>query len=222
MNRIVAVMSAALIVLVTGFVHGTWTQRWQQSAELDAAVARLDNVPMHISGWLAGNALTIEPEELKAAGAEGCWVRDFTSTDTGHKVHVIILCGPAGRMCVHRPENCYPGQGFDLVAAPVQHTVHFVDGSPEAEFWTARFAKPDVTTGGAQLRIFWAWDAADWWQAPEYPRWTFAAKPYLYKLYVIRPMPLGYERPGEEPAMDFLRHFLPELTRALAPASNSH
>jgi hypothetical protein len=217
MTRIAAVLGATAVVLVTGFVHGTWTQRWHESAEVDAAVARLDAVPTHVGSWTAGDAETIEPDVLKAAGAQGCWMRSFTSAATGQRVHVVILCGHTGKMCVHRPENCYPGQGYDLVAAPVHQGIKLADGAPDAEFWTARFAKPEVTTGGSQLRIFWAWNAAGQWKAPEYPRWTFAPQPYLYKLYVIRELPTHNERLADEPAAEFLRQFLPELTRALAP-----
>ena len=60
----------------------------------------------------------------------------------------------------HRPENCYPGQGFDLLGKPLRRQLKTGEGSPEAELWTARFAKPEVTTGGDQLHIFWAWNAA--------------------------------------------------------------
>ncbi len=218
MIRTTAIVSAAaVIVLVTGFVHGTWTQRWSQSADVEAATARLDNIPMKVGGWTAGDVEPIEPDALRAAGAEGCWMHSFTSTETGQKVLVVVLCGRTGQMCVHRPENCYPGQGFDLAGAPVNRVFKMSNSSPDAEFWTARFTRPEVTTGEVQLRIFWAWNAAGQWKAPEYPRWTFASQPYLYKLYVIRQQPLGGERPGDDPAAEFLRQFLPELTKALAP-----
>ena len=134
-------------MLLTGFVHGTWTQRWHPSAEVDAAVGRLDAIPTQVGDWTAGDAETIEPEVLKAAGAQGCWMRSFTSAATGQKVLVVVLCGHTGKMCVHRPENCYPGQGYDLAAAPLHQAIKMANGSPDAEFWTARFAKPEVTTG---------------------------------------------------------------------------
>jgi hypothetical protein len=216
MTRTVVVLSAALIVLAAGLVHGTWTQRWQDDAALEAAAARLAAVPTKAGSWTAGEVESISPDELRSAGARGYWKRSFTSADTGQTVLVILLSGPTGRMCAHRPENCYPGQGYDLVANPLQHSVKVPD-LPDAEFRTARFAKPEVASGGAQLRIFWAWNAAGRWRAPENPRWTFAPQTYLYKLYVIRVLPMRPERTEEDPAADFLRQFLPELTRVLAP-----
>jgi hypothetical protein len=231
MTRTVLVLSAALIVLAAGLVHGTWTHRWQDDPALDDAAARLARVPTKAGGWTAGEAELIPPDELRSAGARACWKRSFTSADTGQKVLVILLCGPTGKMCAHRPESCYPGQGYDLTANPLRYPVQLPDLPPQpsepaaqaaagswAEFRTARFARPEVATGGSQLRIFWAWNAAGRWQAPENPRWTFAPQTYLYKLYVIRALPPRPERAEEDPAADFLRHFLPELTRALAPA----
>jgi Protein of unknown function (DUF3485) len=218
MTRIVAVISAAAIVLLTGFVHGTWMQRWSPSADVDAAVARLDAIPTQLDGWKAGDAEPIAPDELRAAGVQGYWSRTFTSKTTGERVVVVVLCGSTGQMCLHRPENCYPAQGYDLAAAPLRYVVKTPDGGRNGEFWTARFAKPEVPFGGSPLRILWAWDAAGQWQAPDYPRWTFASLPYLYKLYVIRALPLHAERLDDDPATEFLRRFLPELTKALAPA----
>jgi len=217
MTRTVVVLSAALIVLAAGLVHGTWTHRWQDDPALDDAAARLARVPTKAGAWTAGEAELIPPDELRSAGVRACWKRTFTSADTGQKVLVLLLCGPTGKMCAHRPENCYPSQGYDLTANPLLYPVKLPD-QPDAEFRTARFARPEVATGGSQLRIFWAWNAAGRWQAPENPRWTFAPQTFLYKLYVIRVLPPRPERTEEDPAADFLRHFLPELTRALAPA----
>src|SRR5262249_26783060 len=161
--------------------------RWQDDAALDAAAARLTHVPTKAGAWTAGEAEEISPDELRSAGARGYWKRSFTSADTSQKVLVLLLCGPTGRMCAHRPDECYPGPGYDLVANPVHQSIKVPDAP--AEFRTARFAQPEVTSGGAQVRIFWAWNAAGRWQAPESPRWTFAPHTYLYKLYVIRTLP---------------------------------
>src|SRR6266567_3229759 len=110
MNRtIVILLSAAGVVLLSGVVHGLWTQRWYHSGEVAAAAARLDDIPERVGPWTAVAGDPIPERELKAAGAEGCWQRTFTSGVTGHKVTVVLLVGRTGKMSVHRPENCYPG-----------------------------------------------------------------------------------------------------------------
>ena len=55
-SAIAVVASAAAIVLLAGFVHGTWTQRWYSSAELDAAVERLGSIPTKVEGWTGTEA----------------------------------------------------------------------------------------------------------------------------------------------------------------------
>ena len=218
MNRIAIVLSAAAVVLVTGVVHGLWTQRWYPAAAVEAAARRLDDAPTSVGVWTSTEVEPITPSELRAAGAAGCWQRRFTSTQTGQKLLVVILVGRTGQMCVHRPENCYPGQGYNLASgAPIRQRVKLPDGAGDADCYTARFAKPDLTTGGSQIRIFWTWHADGHWQAPDSPRWTFASQPYLYKMYVIRELPQRSERTDEDPIPEFLRQFLPELTQALAP-----
>jgi hypothetical protein len=213
MKRTIALLSGLSIVLGAGIVHGIWTQRWARSADLAAAVARLAELPETIDGWEAAPDEE-DHESLVAAGAEGWWLRRFTHRRTGAVVHVLILCGPSGRMCVHRPENCYLGAGYELSIPPEQFRV--LDGSrPEAAFWTARFRKPEV--GGAiNLRIFWSWFGADAWQAPDNPRWALAAQSYLYKLYVIREVPEQLGRMEDDPAAAFLRCAIPTLSQALA------
>jgi hypothetical protein len=220
MKRTVVIMlSAAGVVLLSGGVHGYLTERWYRSTEVEEAAARLADIPEHFGPWTAAAEEPIPANELQAAGAEGCWQRSFTSATTGHKVHVVLMVGRTGQMSVHRPENCYPGQGYNLASgAPLRRTIK-TTGGPDAEFFTARFVKPEVTTGTSELRIYWTWNASGRWQAPEYPRATFAREPYLFKLYVIRELPQRAERAEDDPATVFLRLFLPVLCRALAPGS---
>jgi hypothetical protein len=213
MQRPIALLAGLATVLAAGLVHGVWTQRWAQSADLAAAVARLAELPEKIDGWVAVPDEE-DREALIAAGAEGWWLRRFTHQRTGAVVHVLILCGPSGRMCVHRPENCYSGAGFEVNIPPQRYSVPAAKDRSAASFWTARFRKPEVG-GAVNLRIFWGWFGADAWQAPDYPRWTLAKESYLYKLYVIREVP---ERPGrleDDPATSFLHAAVETLSPVL-------
>ena len=49
------------------------------------------------------------------------------------------------------------------------------------------------------------------------PRFDFADHRTLYKLYVVRAPPRPEDPPREDPAVDFLRVFLPALRPALGP-----
>ena len=72
---------------------------------------------------LAGAAGRAGPGCLDMAGAKGWWVRRFTNERTGTSVLVILLCGRAGPLSVHKPETCYTGAGYALASAPVRYTV---------------------------------------------------------------------------------------------------
>ncbi len=214
MSRIIPLLAGLAIVVGAGWVHGLWTQRWSKSADLAAAVARLDKLPGDLEGWKAEPGEE-DREALAAAGAEGWWIRRCTNQRTGDRVEVLLLCGPSGRLCVHQPEHCYSGAGYELAVPPARFTS--AAGGP-AEFWTARFTKEDFS-GPVKLRIFWSWFAGGAWQAPDNPRWTLAREPALYKLYVIHEEPPGPPvRVEDDPAAAFLRVLVPALSQALAPS----
>jgi hypothetical protein len=68
-----------------------------------------------------------------------------------------------------------------------------------------------------QVRIIWTWFAGNAWSAPAGdPRGAFARYRALYKLYVIRDVPLTQEALDDDPAIEFLQRLVPELTSALS------
>jgi hypothetical protein len=214
MSRTLPVLAALAAVLGTGLVHGLWTERWQRAPELEEAVARMDGLPGDLGPWQARPA-AVDPEALAMAGAAGCWSRTYRHARGGPQVTVILLCGPAGRMAVHRPEHCYRGAGYEMVSAATRHSVGPGPGAPAAEFWSARFRREEgVRT--VQLRIFWSWCAGGAWEAPDSPRWAYARLPFLYKLYVVRETDPDREPFPEDPSIALLRLLIPELTRALS------
>jgi hypothetical protein len=211
MKRFLPLLTGLGLVLAAGVVHSVWTQRWHQSAALGEAVARLDHPPGDLGPWTA-HAVAVEPELLAGAGAAGGWACRYSNR--GQNVDVVLLCGRAGPMCAHRPEHCYPGSGYEMLAAPLRVTLPAQDDQPPAPFWTARFEKREAG-GGVQVRIFWSWYTGADWRVPDSPRWTFAGRPYLYKLYVVRELVTRPERLEDDPAYDLLRRLTPALGRTL-------
>jgi hypothetical protein len=212
MTRILTFAAGLAVVIASGLVHGAWTQRWQTSAALDAAVARLAGLPEQVGRWQASPA-GLDQDALDMAGAKGWWVRRFTDERTGSSVLVILLCGRGGPLSVHQPETCYTTAGYTLSAPPVHTAIPSNAGAP-AEFWTGLFKKPEA--GGQELRIFWSWYDGGAWRAADHPRWDFAHLPALYKLYAIRETNGRPERLNDDPAAELLRGLLPEMSRALA------
>jgi hypothetical protein len=214
MRQLAPLLTAVIILAGAGLVHGLWTQRWQKSYALEAAVARLDELPTVIGDWQS-EAQPVSAQELALAGAEGSWVRHFTAPGHAESILVMILCGRTNAMCAHRPENCYGGAGFELTGAPLNYLLRSSGGTPLGEFWTGKFVKEDAIDG-VQLRFFWSWLADGQWKAPSWPRYDFAGQPYLYKLYVIRDATVRPEKLDDDPLVPFLRQLIPTLTDRLA------
>src|SRR5208282_643333 len=118
MARVLPLLAALIVIVVSGFVHGRWTQRWEKSAELERAITRLNRIPEIAGNWKAQQAPEVDSEELALAGAEGSWIRRFTSSNND-TVLVVLLVGRAGNMSVHRPESCYPGAGYDQAGSSI-------------------------------------------------------------------------------------------------------
>ena len=218
MTRYYLPLTAALAVLaLTGLVHGLWTGRWHSSEDLQAAAASVERVPLTVGDW-QGKPEATDAESFQQAGATGYWMRRYQRG--GDLMTVILMSGRAGPLSVHTPRDCYGGAGFEMVGSPTRYTVEDGVGGEAAEFWTARFRKPDAATGG-QLQIYWTWKATDSWQAPDQPRWAFRGKAFLYKLYLIREAPDDAHRSETEYTQRFLLQMLPTLRRTLfsPPAS---
>lgn len=213
--RAIPLTVAFAAILATGGVHGLWTARWNYPRELEEAVARLDGVPLVIGDW-HGRVLGADAEMFARAGAVGYWMRRYDRK--GQSVTVILMCGPAGKMSVHRPDDCYRGVGYEVLGAPTTHRLEGME-APPAEFFTARFRKPQ-SVAPSQLRIDWSWNASGTWQAPDSPRWTFRGEPFLYKLYLVREM-LPNENLKSEPNIELLRLMLPVLQQALFTPKDS-
>jgi Protein of unknown function (DUF3485) len=212
-TRILTFAVGLAIVIASGAVYGAWTQRWQESVVLESAIAKLQSLPEQVGRWKARPA-DLDRDALDMTGAKGWWIRRFTDERTGSSLLVILLCGRAGPLSVHKPETCYTSAGYTLTAAPVHYTIRPDSEAAPAEFWTGVFKKPEV--GGQQLRIFWSWYGLGAWRGADNPRWTFAHLPALYKLYVIRETNGRPERLDDDPAAEFLRRLLPELSRTLS------
>jgi hypothetical protein len=143
----------------------------------------------------------------------GHYSRTFTDPATGEKVLVMLLCGPPARMVVHRPEDCYRAAGYEMAEPPARLKVTPKGGEP-AEMFAALFGR-DEADGPTRMRIFWSWSLGGKWEAPGSPRFRYAGRPALYKLYVIRNVTGAACPVAEDPAVRLLGELLPILGREL-------
>jgi hypothetical protein len=200
------------LILTSGAVPGLWTGRWVPSAVLEEGAARLSSIPPTAGDW-DSQALEVDPRQLEVARASGHLHRRYVDRRSGRAVVVLLLCGPPGPISVHTPDVCFRGAGYEEVAAPARYTA---PGDADAQFWVRRFQKQAAVP--VPVRVLYGWSTWGAWEAPDHPRWTFASRPVLYKLYLIRELARKDEALDEtDPALDLLRALLPQLRSALAP-----
>ncbi len=213
MWRIGIVVTAAVLILSSGYLHGLWTNRWGSSAQLEAAIARMSSIPITIGDW-QGHPETLSETETQAAGIDGYCARRYENRQNGQAITVLLMCGRPGPLAVHTPDGCYHGAGFQTAAQPAKEVHKFTPGPAASEFWGATFQKGD-SGGPKQLRILWSWNAGGNWLASDDPRLTFAHAPALYKLYLVQPLTSAQEGHDEEVRNAFLAQLMPELEKAL-------
>lgn len=215
MRRILILLAVCSLLLLSGLTQGFWTGRWVVSHAIEDAVARLDHVPLTIGDW-KGTVREIPPAEIAGARVNGHFSCHFENRRKRQAVNALLVCGRPGHVSVHTPDICYQGAGYEMTTGPDPFALETV-GSEAAALQVATFRK-EKAAGASELRIFWAWNASGRWQAPSNPRLTFAASPVLYKLYIVRERgPKDTDRPDQDPAVEFMKLFLPELNRALFP-----
>jgi len=192
--------------MVTGLVHGFWTNRWAWADETAVPAARLGQVATDLGEW-HGEPLEQAPRQMEPIS--GYLYRRYTNQRTGVVVVVALICGQPGPVSIHTPDVCYGASGYE-VAPHAKYTLPASGDTPAADFWTSQLRKTQAASQ-TNLRIFWSWTSSGNWQIADNPRLAFAHLPVLFKLYVIRDLSSSSEPLEDDPSLDLLRQLLPEL-----------
>src|SRR5262245_15491424 len=201
MPRLVPLLLAIPLVVGYGLAEGRWTDRWAPSPELEQAPAKLARVPKDVGPW-KGEDEEIDERTIRQGEIHAYAQRRYTHRSTGEQVTGLLLCGRAGPISVHRPEVCFGGAGYWLMAAAQREGVEAPALRGEAEFWRGKFHKPDAGLP-EQMQLYWAWNVRGDWVAVDNPRLTFARERALYKLYVLRRLSRPDEPPEDSPVPAF-------------------
>jgi hypothetical protein len=207
MNRILATVTLSLALIISGVVHGRWTDRWSSSPALAEAAKRLEKVPDLVIGDWTNDEFRqghTTPDPLIAGTVQ----RSFKRSNN-QEIVVTLVCGRPGPVSIHSPDVCYAASGFK-VGTPERYTVP----GTNATFWTAT-ATLTKATDVTSLRIFWAWNCGDGWTASDNPRLAYARKPVLHKLYVVRAQDHLNESLADDPCQGFMQDLLRELDPTL-------
>ena len=210
MQRILVIISGFVVLIASGVVHGVWTDRWSDQADLTDTAQRLDLLPITIGAW---HGTEVEMEKDPNSGLAGMMARRYVNASTGKVVTLFLACGRSGAVCIHTPDVCYAGSGFE-VEKPVRFVLPSATAQAPSEFWTARFIR-ERTTGKTNLRIFWSWHDAESWKIADNPRISFAGEKVLYKMYLIREMVQPDEPLEGDACVEFMQDLLPVFRRTV-------
>ena len=214
MIRVLILTAATILLIVSGLVHGIWTQRWGVPVEFTAAAARIQEFPLDIGDW-KGRPIELDADAIARAEAAGYVARVFRHPAKG-EVRMLLICGRPGPISLHTPDVCFPGSGLSLDAEPDRVNVAPKDAAA-AQFNVARFRGSGP--GRQLLRVFWSYTEGSGWKVPENPRVAFGRAGIVFKLYLMRDMEKADENVKGDPARDLLRVLLPELDKYISPAS---
>lgn len=230
-----ATAAFAVIVVVSGILHGRQTHRWSDPPPLDAFVARLKNVPEKFDDW--SGTPTRFMDDLRAHGIEEYVLIDYYNNRGTEKYQVLIVVGRPGPIASHTPDVCYRGEGFTTNSEPKRTDFTIKEDGPNRgrtyPLFELKLRPPNTRVLDYELEVRWAWmPPSKGLMAPESPRVEFADQQALYKVYVIhkKPVSASAQLPSNStapvptaptskaPVNDasaFLSKFLPRLEAAL-------
>lgn len=211
---------AIVLVIGYGLLEGAWTERWVADDELRQAADKLKQIPATVGTWESEDR-ELDERQVRQGEIRASLYRVYTDTASGSSVTVLLVAGRAGPISVHAPETCLGGSGFALKSPAVTGDVPCKERTEK--FWHGVFRKDDGIVP-EDMELYWGWNPGAGWQAANSPRWDYARKRYLYKLYVSRPVPVTPDRNKDQeetvsPIPAFLEQLLPAVERTLFPAS---
>jgi hypothetical protein len=178
-------------------------------------VARLEKLPLEVGPWKGTLGDKLDDSMRKAAGAEGDQCILYTNELTGEKARMFIDCGRLADMSKHRPDRCYPAQGYTADSEETQLEKVTTAAQSKVEFRTAVYSKADLKT-----RIYWSWASEGVWKAPDGEdglRKVFPRTRPVYKLYVDNPVRRADEQASEGPSIELIKVLIPAYEKVLFP-----
>src|SRR5690606_24035543 len=117
----------------------------------------LADVPLELGPW-SGVDDHLDPEIASATGAVDAIFRTYTNRQTGVKVSLILLYGPAAEVRIHSPENCYPSSGYALRSGPTTRRVTPEGGGAAVPFYAHTFTRGGEDGGFSETqRVICSW-----------------------------------------------------------------
>ena len=208
-----AVGLVLVMTLVAGALQGKLSNRWGPSPDMQAAAARMSNLPDRFGDWQLHSVEPFDPKVEEILQCAGHFHHKYVNTKNPLEiVSVAVIVGPSGPTAVHTPEICYSSRAYKTLVAPQHVTIAGSDGR-EHEFWAMTFQGNDLAA--TTLRTYYAWSTGDTWSAPNSARFAFAGQPMLYKIQLAGNTPSGFNSTTDDTCRRFLEAFLPVANAVL-------
>jgi|HubBroStandDraft_4_1064222.scaffolds.fasta_scaffold436827_1 hypothetical protein len=211
-RKLTAIVMVAVTVVLTAapaVVHGVWSRRWRDPADITAAAKSVEAFPTQFGDWKQhGDEEKMPEEAVRELRCAGYVDRHYVNQKLGREVTVLLMVGPAGPLVRHPPEICYGAQANQLLQDPVDVKVATPD-SQNHTFRFLRYKNPGAASG--EFSVCYGWTANGTWDVPEYPRVRFGGEPLLYKLQVLTTDPVPNDGTLPVAAVQFMNEFLPLL-----------
>jgi hypothetical protein len=210
-GTLLPIAAAVLLMGVSCYYQGVWSERWGESPELKIYAEQIYNVPLEIGEWQGEEMGESEERIKRLSGSQAEFNRIYRNA-AGEEVRVMLMCARFTDIFAHSPDRCYPAAGFEMLNPPEQVVID------DSEWFTTTFRKTDQVTGTHDERGYWSWTADGKWYAPDNERARFTGERALYKMYVFSVVPSdGKSRTDKDICGDFIRDLVPAVTTALRP-----
>jgi len=95
--------AVVLILVISGLVSGSWTNRWEKSQALEEAVASLQHMPRQLGDW-RGEERETDDRQFARAGVDGYKAMTYVDPFDRSSVSTLLLVGRPGPVSVHTPD----------------------------------------------------------------------------------------------------------------------
>ena len=202
--------------LVTGWLHGSYSDRWGVRAEADRAAESLERASLpEVGNWRLRYETPFSPDIVKMLQCPAHMNRVYEHQQTGDLVTLSVLMGPPGPVSVHTPEICYSSRDYSIDGERRKISVGNT-GEAVHTFWELPLKAANAD--GVPLRVFYGWSSGILWEAAQYPRFSYGGS-HLYKLQMAITANPSLKSRDFDPAQDFLNSFLPQLQPYLVDGS---
>lgn len=218
-SRVGMWMRVVLAVVLIGASAGV--RIWQQGRYDEvlrsgqASPFPLAEVPLELGVW-KGIDDQLDPDIASGTGAVDAIFRTYTNQQTGVKVSLILLYGPATEVFIHAPEVCYTASGYDTLLGPDTRSVAFQGRDAKAPFYAHTFGRGE---GGYReiQRVICSWFFNGKWSPVQANFKVMERVPGMYKLHLARGASPTERFDGStpEPCEELAALILPEVQKRL-------